>query len=649
MFFKKNNSILLTGSNSFIGRKYLEKNSQNDVKIISTYRNIKPLFKSDNIIYKKFDLFKDKYNYVSKKFKKPDTLIHLAWDFLPDFNNINHIDKNYQYSYKFIHELIKNGCNNINIIGSHQEAGNKEGKIPENFIDLIPNNNYSAAKQLLYFSINELRKKYNFDLKWIRIFNLYGKNTNHGLFRDIHSADKNIINLTTGNQQIDLIDINTCIDNINLISNSNQSGVFNIGSGKPVRLKNFIEKYKKINNLKVKTKYGKLLYKGPNKYYADIKNTNSLKHKKKIRVSQSFLDNKELLNIEDTLKSSFLGQGNKVIDFENKIHKFIGNEKKYIACVSSGTSALQLAIDSMQLPKNSEIIIPSITFFASCQAVLAAKMKPVICDIDLSTATLNIESLKKNINSKTKAVMHVHYASNFGKLSEVYKIAKKNNLRVIEDAAHSFGSIYNGKKVGYYGDITCFSFDGIKNITSGEGGAILTSSKKMIKNIKILRNLGIYYDSKNRIDVKANLIGGRFHMSNINASIGLAQLKKINFIEKKRIKIASYYQKNLSKINQIKFLNINYSKDKIIPHIMPLLIDGKYRNKLKNFLEKNCIETRTNYFPLHKLSLFKKTNYYCPEADKFAKQVLIIPIHPNLELQEVDFVIDKICKFFKNK
>lgn len=648
MSLVSNKKILLTGSNSFIGKAFINSFNEKKTKIISTYRKSHPGIKNRNISYKKFDLFLDSNKNVFKNFKEPDTLIHLAWDFLPDYDNIDHIKKNYYYSYKFIHELIKSGCKNINVIGSHQEAGDMEGKIPENFINLIGKNNYAIGKQMLYFSLNELKKKYNFNFKWIRVFNLYGKGNNRGLFSQLHDKKIKNINLTHGKQEIDFIHIDECINSINLIAKSSISGVYNLGSGQPINLKKFVTNYKLNNNIQKVTKYGKINYTGPNKYFAETKNLNNLIKKDYIKVSQSYLDNNEVMNVEKTIKSNFLGLGKQVVNFEKQLKKFIGNNKKNIVCVNSGTSALQIAIESLKLPKNSEIILPSLTFFASCQAIIAAKMKPVICDIEFDNASIDPRDLEKKITRKTKAIMPVHYASSFGNLEKIYQIAKKYKLRVIEDAAHSFGSVYKDKKVGYYGDIICFSFDGIKNITSGEGGAVVTSNNKLFKNLKVLRTLGISVNEKNnKIDVDSSLIGGRFHMDNIHAAIGIEQLKKINDISKKRKYIASLYQKKLSLIKQIKFLDINYSKEKIIPHIVPILVQNNKRNKLRKFLENHNIETRTNYYPLNKLSLFKNKKFKCPNAEKFSQQVLTLPIHPNLNEHDLNYIIDKIKLFFK--
>ena len=640
--------ILLTGSSSYIGRSYINSFNQNsNQQIISTYRKNRPTTNKKNVYFRKFDLFSNENKNVYQKFGKPDTLIHLAWDFLPDYDHINHIKKNYFYSYKFIFELIKSGCKNINIIGTHQEAGDMEGKIPENFINFVGKNNYAIGKQMLYYSVNELKKKYNFNFKWIRIFNLYGRGNNRGLFNQLHNKTIKNINLTDGRQKIDFIHIDECVNKIKVISKSKKSGVYNLGSGKAIKLKQFIESYKINNKINKVTNYGKIKYEGPNRYFAETTNVKNLTKKNFIRVSQSYLDNNEIINVEKTIKSNFLGLGKEVSIFEDRLIKFIGNKNKNIVCVNSGTSALQIAIESLKLPIGSEIILPSLTFFASCQAIIAAKMQPVICDIDLNNAVIDPKDLEKKITKKTKAIMPVHYASSFGELDIIYKIAKKYNLRVIEDAAHSFGSLYKGKRVGYYGDIICFSFDGIKNITSGEGGAVVTSNKILYKNLRILRNLGISVNKKNnKIDVDSKLVGGRFHMNNIHAAIGIEQLKKINDIAKKRKYIASLYQNQLSSIKQIKFLNINYSKEKIIPHIVPILILNHKRNNLQKFLVKNNIETRTNYYPLNKLSLFKKNRFKCPNAEKFSQQVLTLPIHPDLNDSELKFITNKIKMFF---
>jgi dTDP-4-amino-4,6-dideoxygalactose transaminase len=200
--------------------------------------------------------------------------------------------------------------------------------------------------------------------------------------------------------------------------------------------------------------------------------------------------------------------------------------------VVNGTAALQLALQAAGIWQGDEVLVQSLTYVASFQAISATGARPVACDVDAETLCLDWRDAEKRLTPRTKAVMPVHYAGGVGALDEIYAFAEKYGLRVIEDAAHAFGTEYQGKKVGEFGDIVCFSFDGIKNITSGEGGCIVTNDEEVLRKVRDARLLGVEKDTEKRFsggrswefDVTAQ--GWRYHMSNIMAAIGLEQLKR---------------------------------------------------------------------------------------------------------------------------
>ena len=244
--------------------------------------------------------------------------------------------------------------------------------------------------------------------------------------------------------------------------------------------------------------------------------------------------------------------------------------------------------------------------------------------------------------------MPVHYSGNPGNLDAIYSFAKKNNLRVIEDAAHAFGSIYKNKLIGSFGDICCFSFDGIKNITSGEGGAIVTQDKNILNRIKDIRLLGVSKDSDNRYknqrtwDLNVNEQGWRFHMSNIMASIGIVQLKKFNYFQNQRKELAKLYQKLLSDILEIEIIDINY--DLITPHIFAIKVKNNNRDFLKTKLEKNGIQTGIHYYPNHLLKFY--LNYPLPKTELIYPTLLTLPLHPDLKKTDIDYICKVIKSFF---
>ena len=249
-----------------------------------------------------------------------------------------------------------------------------------------------------------------------------------------------------------------------------------------------------------------------------------------IRLSKSSISEAEKQAVIRVLDKEYLGMGAEVQMFEKMLSEYFG---RTAVCVANGTAALQLAVQATGIGHGDEVLIPSLTYVASFQAISATGAKPIACDIDAKTCMLNWKDAEKRLTPLTKAVMPVHYTGGVGPLDEIYSFAKLNNLRVIEDAAHAFGTIYKQKKIGGFGDISCFSFDGIKNITCGEGGCIVTDDLDIIRKVQDARLVGVEKDTEKRytgqrsweFDVTAQ--GWRYHMSNIMAAIGIEQFKRL--------------------------------------------------------------------------------------------------------------------------
>ena len=368
----------------------------------------------------------------------------------------------------------------------------------------------------------------------------------------------------------------------------------------------------------------------------------------KIRLSKSTIGQEEKDAVLRVLDKEFLGMGEEVNLFEQEIKSFL-NTQKEVMCVSTGTSALHLAVESLDFELDSEVLVPSLTYVASFQAISAANLKPVSVDVCENTLFIDLEDAKNRITSKTKAIMPVHYASNSKEIQKVYEFAEEYGLRVIEDAAQAFGCSNSMGKVGVSGDIICFSFDGIKNITSGEGGVVITSDRKVIQRVKDSRLLGVEKDTEKRFegqrswdfDVKHQ--GYRYHMSNIMAAIGREQLKKMSSIEKKRKELVNYYLKSLKEISQIKFLDFDY--ENVVSHIFVLKVEK--RDKLREFLLSKNIECGIHYKPNHLLSKYK-SNYKLPITEKVYEEILTIPCQFNLTKEEQDFVVDTIKEFYND-
>lgn len=368
-----------------------------------------------------------------------------------------------------------------------------------------------------------------------------------------------------------------------------------------------------------------------------------------IRLSKSIIGEKEANEVKRIiLDDGYLGMGAEVGKFESDIADYLGVSSDKVVCVNTGTSALHLAVEAV-VEKDFEVLVPSFTFLSSYQAISAAGAIPVSCDVYEDTLSIDLEDAEKRITHKSKAIMVVHYASNVTNIDKLYEFAKRHNLRVIEDAAHAFGCTYNGKKIGSFGDVICFSFDGIKNITSGEGGAIVTNDSEVLSIVKDVRLLAIEKDSDKRyngqrswdFDVKRQ--GYRYHMSNIFAAIGRVQLSRLdNEFGPKRIELLKLYQGLLGANENIVFQK--HEQDAyIIPHIVSVRILNNQRDGLKEELERKKIPTGIHYKPNHLLTYYK-TDYNLPVTEKVYKEIITLPLHPEISKSDVE----SICKIINN-
>lgn len=368
-----------------------------------------------------------------------------------------------------------------------------------------------------------------------------------------------------------------------------------------------------------------------------------------MRLSKSIIGSAEVEAVTKVLlEDGYLGMGSEVGRFEEDIANYLEVPKSNVVCVNSGTAALHLAVDSI-CNSGDEILVPSLTFLSSFQAISANGSVPIACEINEDTLTIDLNDAKNRLTKNTKAIMAVHYASNPAYITELYEFASNNGLRVIEDAAHAFGCEFQNKKIGSFGDIICFSFDGIKNITSGEGGAIITADQEVLDIIKDTRLLGIEKDSEKRyigarswdFDVKRQ--GFRYHMSNIFAAIGRIQLSRFdNEFAPKRLELLNAYRNLLSKESNIKLIKYQ-DHSLIIPHIFPIRVLGNKRDALKKYLESHDIPTGMHYKPNHLLSHYK-TNYSLPVTEEVYNEILTLPLHPEIKISDVEF----ICKTINN-
>ncbi len=364
-----------------------------------------------------------------------------------------------------------------------------------------------------------------------------------------------------------------------------------------------------------------------------------------IRLSKSCIGKQEKALVLSVLDEEYLGMGKYVEKFEKKLSQFF---QRQVVCLVNGTAALQLSLQGCNIKDGDEVLVPSLTYLSSFQSITANKAVPVACDVDENSFIIDLNDAEKKINKKTKAIMPVFFSGGVNSYYKIYDFAKTYKLRVIEDAAHAFGSKVENKLIGSIGDISCFSFDGIKNITSGEGGCIVSNDEELINKIKDLRLLGIIKDTHKRYmgerswDFQVADQGWRYHMSNIMAAIGIAQFDRLEEFSNSRKKIAKIYDKLFKSHSRIQVLERDY--DAIVPHIYVIKIQGlKKRDLLRKKLLEKGIETGIHYLPNHYLEKYSlKEGENLPNTEKIYSQILTLPIHPEIKEKDINFIVDNL-------
>jgi len=358
--------------------------------------------------------------------------------------------------------------------------------------------------------------------------------------------------------------------------------------------------------------------------------------------------------VKNVLSNAYLTDGPKLREFEGKIAKFTNS--KFSVGVSNATSALILSLNAIGIQKGDEVIIPDMTFIATASAVILSGGVPVLADIKENDLTISPSSIEKSITKKTKAIIVVHFAGTPCDMNKIRKIAKKNNLKIIEDCAHALGTFYKKKHVGTLGDVGCFSFYPTKNITTLEGGMIISDSKKIYEYVKKARNHGITKSLSQRYskgkpwDYDIIEPGYNFRLDEIRSSLGINQLKRIKKINSKRRLICKYYNQKLKGVTCIKTPNI-FPKEAVHScHLYIIRVTNRNffsRDQLVKKLGKRGITTTVHYKPLHKYTVMKK---YAKIYDllKNSKQayneILSLPLYLELTQKNQMYVINEIKK-----
>ena len=359
--------------------------------------------------------------------------------------------------------------------------------------------------------------------------------------------------------------------------------------------------------------------------------------KKKIKLFDPNIGKDEKQKISQVLESKFWASGSgigNVLKFENQFKKYLGSDD--CIAVNSGTSALNLAL-SLSNIKNKEVILPSLSFVSTAHAVIINGGIPVFVDIKPETMCIDPNEIEKSITPKTAAILPVHFGGFPCNLKDIQNIAEKHNLAIIEDAAHAAGATYNNKKIGSHGMSVCFSFHPVKNLAMPTGGLISINHKnhKQFRKILLARRwCGITDRIDSEYDVKE--LGWNYYMNEFSAAVGLVQLKKLDKLNNIRKNIAKFYHKQISVEHKTPF------DKRCSYHLYWICI--KNRNQFRKELANRGIETGTHYKPIHKMSFYKGYNKIL-NTEKAAKEIVTIPIHPNLTKVQLDYIIKLVNKF----
>lgn len=353
-----------------------------------------------------------------------------------------------------------------------------------------------------------------------------------------------------------------------------------------------------------------------------------------IPIAKPVIQDEEIKNVVNVLKSGILAQGKWVSEFEQHFSDYIG--VKYAVATINGTSALDIALKALKIGQGDEVIVPDFTFISTANSVLFQKSTPVFADVDEKSFTIDVNDVLEKITDKTKAVICVHLFGQSCDMRALQEVCDDHHLLLVEDCAQAHGAKYNSIKVGAFAT-GCFSFYATKNITTGEGGIVTTNDKDLADRLRLIINHG--QTEKYIHDV----LGYNLRMTNIQAAIGLAQLKKLDQLNMIRIKNAEYYNKNISNrsiIKPVKRENVFHVYHQYVLRV------PKDRDSFMQHINSNNIGTAIHYpMPIHMQPLYRSLNYpdnLCPVSTRLTKEVLSIPVHPLLSPEELTHIVSTI-------
>jgi perosamine synthetase len=368
-----------------------------------------------------------------------------------------------------------------------------------------------------------------------------------------------------------------------------------------------------------------------------------------IYLSRPFFDDKEILAISDTLNSGWVaGQGPKGEELASIIKSITHTE--YAIPVNNCTAGLHLALLALGIKKGDEVIVSDFTFPATGHAVMYCNAIPRFVDVNLDTYNINPDLIEEKINNKTKAIIVVHALGQMAQMDVINEIARNNNLRVIEDAACSLGAKFNGVPAGKYGDIAAFSFHARKNVTSGEGGIVITDNEEYAKKISSLACFGMEsaFARQNEFSIPSfEFLGYNYKLSDINAAVALAQLRKYEDFLSIRFELVSLYNELLGEVEDIN-IPIQSENSRHVYQTYAILVDNKIdRNKLIVQMRNDGIQTQIGTYSSFIQPVYKSKDT-CPNSLQLYNSALALPLHNSLAIDDIKYIVEKLKTHIKN-
>lgn len=373
-----------------------------------------------------------------------------------------------------------------------------------------------------------------------------------------------------------------------------------------------------------------------------------------IRLFKPCIGEEELNNIKDAFDRAWIGLGPKVTEFENEWSKFI--ECKSSIGLNSATAALHLAITSFRFTPGKKVLVPAITFASTAFAPVYNQLEPVFVDVDKDTVSISLDDLEKKYTEDCVAIMPVHFGGHPAKMDLILDFAKTKNLKIVEDCAHTAGSKYKDKKLGMWGNIGCFSFEEKKAMTTGDGGMMCSDDEELLAPMKACRWVGIDKDTWKRVDgytdtkavdamhwyYEISSLGFKYNMNDLSASIGLAQLKKLDWMNLERSKHIKRYMDGIKDLKYIKPL-LPFEPDKNSYWLFGVRCEK--RDELIMHLKSKGIATSVHYVPLMLFPFFKKWDNGCETAKNIWKSFITLPLFAELKDSEIDYIVESLYEF----